>query len=102
MDKQQNKNEQTTSGKNKSKPNNFFIQEMKKRAKIRQKTKIFKAMVDAEKQQKLRRIENDSNRRKEDVSADILALESALNGDDTEKIKAALRNLQILTYENKN
>ena len=102
MDKQQNKNEQTTSDENKSKSNNFFIQEVKKRAKIKQKTKIFKAMVDAEKQQKLHRIENDCNRRKEDISADILALESALNGDDTEKIKAALRNLQILTYENKN
>lgn len=95
MNEQQKENKQTVSNKSKRKTYNFFIQELKKRAEIKQKANVFKAMVDAEKEQELLRIESDSKHREEDILADVSALESALSADDAEQIKTALKNLQI-------
>lgn len=75
--------------------NIFFVRELKERAEIKQKTKVFRARVDAEKKQELRRIEEDSKRRAEDISIDVSALEKALSDDDAEQIKAALKKLKI-------
>ncbi len=91
MNEQQNEKGKNSSNENKRKSDNFFVQELKARAEIRQQTMAFKARVDAQKDRELHRIENDSKRREEDISA----LESALNGDDAEQIKEALKKMQI-------
>lgn len=86
---EQKGNKQTLS--DKSKMDNFLIRELKKRKEIQQQTKIFKAAIDEEKKRGLLRIENDIKQGENDVSK----LEYALNSDDTEQIKTALKSLQI-------
>ena len=74
---------------------NFFVKELKERAEIRQKSKIFKSIIDSEKAAELHRIDSESKLREERISSDISALDTALNGDDTEMIKAALKNFNL-------
>lgn len=95
MAEQKKKPRQDGSCDKKRNPDSFFVQELKARAEIKQKSKAFKTMVDVGKEKELRRIDAESKRREDSISTDVSALDAALNTDDAEMIKAALKNFHL-------
>lgn len=72
---------------------NFWINELKERSKIKQKSKQFKNIVDEAKKIELERIEEESMQSKLLIDAQVTELESVLCENNPEKIKELLRNM---------
>ena len=72
---------------------NFWINELKERAKIKQKSKQFENIVDEEKKKELERIAEESTQSKLFIDAQVTELELALCENNPEKIKKLLKNM---------
>lgn len=77
----------------------FLAQEARERVRIAQTTKAFEKAIDDQKKDKLRMIEERSSLQKAELNAKVEKLESALDNDDPEKIKDALKCLSIFSAD---
>lgn len=93
--KEENKNQEKNENRIKKKSSNFFVQELKERAKIKKQSNLFKKAVDDEKARQLQQIEEESEGRNGEIGIKINNLEEALNSDDPELVKEMLKNMEM-------
>lgn len=78
-----------------SKNENFFINEQKERAKISASIKEFKKNIDSCKSDVLKCIEKEKEMRAIRMKDELAEIDAALSAKDSERIKAALKNMKF-------
>lgn len=73
--------------------NDFWMKELKEREGIKKESREFRKIVDTVKKDMLEQIEKTSRCRENSMNNEMAQLESALESNDAEQIKAVLKNL---------
>lgn len=89
MEQKKSENEQIKQQSN----NDFWMKELKERQEIKKKSREFRKIVDTVKKDMLEQIEKTSRCRENSMNNEMAQLESALESNDAEQIKAVLKNL---------